>query len=170
MELTFILEDKLYIAQKLGMVDFKIKIERGSWDLEAILDYVQKLKTMKWDSEIDWGGEVYAVHIEDGTSRWYKHYSVLIRIQKGAREEYKRINDIIRDVEDTFIEFQDTLINAKATIAILRSNKATIDKYADKLEEIDKAEKHFDLQILKTIKHATCDLKAKSYQGYLILK
>ena len=104
-----ILDKELLIPKILGMTEFQIKIERGSWDLSKILEYTNNLKKMKCTFELDCDKEVYAVHKEDGTARWYNHYSMSIGNQKEIRKKYKRINDIIRYIENTFLEFQDAL-------------------------------------------------------------
>ena len=45
-----------------------------------------------------------------------------------------------------------------------------MENYRELIDEIDKTEKHFDSQINKIIKHATGEVKADSYQIYLLIK
>ena len=164
------LEEELYIANKLGMTEFEITIERGPWDLEIIIDFIQRLKMMKCTFQLECDREVFAVNKEDGIPRWHNHYSMSIGCQIEMRKKYKRIDDIIRDVENTFVDFQDTFIKTKATIAIFKSNKTSLENYQDLLNDILNVEKRLDSLVLKTIQHATGTLRAESYQIYLMMK
>ena len=152
------------------MVDFEIRIEKGPWDLEIILAFVNQFRTMKCTYEHSWDKEAYSVNKEDGSSMWYNHYSLWFQDDNEVKEKYWRIDEIIANINTTFIEFQDTFINTKATIGIFRSNKVALRGYSDMLDEVYKAEKNLDLQVAKIVKYATETLKSDLYKIYQLMK
>ena len=152
------------------MIDFDIRIEKGPWDLEIILAFVNQFRKMKCTYEHSWDKEVYSINKEDGSSIWYNHYSLWFQDHNEIKEKCWRIDEIILNINSTFIEFQDTFINTKATIAIFRSNKVALLSYNDMLDEVWKAEKNLDLQVAKIVKYATGTLKSDLYKIYQLMK
>ena len=167
---NFYLEQELFIAERLEMTVFDIEIEAGSWNIEIILSYLRRLQEKKCTCEIKCDREIYAINKEDGKEIWYNHFLSLTGGESEIKEKYDRINDIVRSIENTIIEFQDTFINAKATIAIFRSNKASLMNYHDLMDEINKAEIHLDSQITRTIMFASETFKVDNYQTYQLIK
>ena len=76
----------------------------------------------------------------------------------------------IIEVEDKFVEFQDSIINIKATIAIFRSTKADLDDYDKLLEEINGADNHLTSRLERIMNHANDTLKAENYQTYILIE
>ena len=148
------------------MVDFEIRIEKGPWDLEIILAFVNKFRTMKCTYEDSWDKEAYSINKEDGSSIWKNHYSLWFQFDNEIKEKYCRIDEIVLNISTTFIEFQDTFINTKATIGIFRSNKVALRGYDDMLDEVCKAEKNLDLQVAQIVKYAIGTLNSDSYKIY----
>ena len=151
------------------MVDFEIRIEKGPWDLEIILAFSNQFRTMKCTYEDIWDKETYLINKDDGSSIWYNHYSLWFQDDNEIKEKYCRIDEIIADINTTFIEFQDTYINTKATIGIFRSNKVSLRGYDDMLDEVCKAEKNLDLQVAKIVKYATETLNSDRYKIYQLM-
>ena len=151
------------------MVEFEIRIEKGPWDLEIILAFANQFKTMKCTYEHSWDKEAYWINKEDGLSLWYNHYSLWFQDHNEIKEKYCRIDKLILDINTTFVEFQDTYINTKATIGIFLSNKVALLDYNDMLDEIYKAEKNLDLQVAKIVKYATENLKSDRYKIYQLM-
>ena len=152
------------------MTEMNIRVESGTWDLKAILGYVKRLQDMKCVYGLNCNQKIHAINKEEGTLICKNHYSSLISSQSELAEKYEKVNSIIREIEDTFIDFQDTFINAKATISIFRSNKVALQDYEDLLEEINKVEKHLDFQIAKTVKYASETIKGEIYNTYKAMK
>ena len=152
------------------MVNFEIRIEKGPWDLEIILAFVNQFRTMKCIYEDSWDKEAYSINREDGSSIWYNHYWLWSQDLNEIKEKYCRIDKIVLNINTTFIEFQDTFINTKATIAIFRSNKVALLGYNDMLDKVYKAEKNLDLQVAKIVKYATDTLKSDRYKIYQLIK
>ena len=152
------------------MVEFEIRIEKGPWDLEIILVFVNQFRTMKCTYEDSWDKEAYSVNKEDGSSIWYYHYSLWFQEDNEIKEKYCRIDEIIAHINTTFTEFQDTFINTKATIGIFRSNKVALRGYNDMLDKVCKAEKNLDLQVAQIVKYATGTLKSDRYKIYQLIK
>ena len=152
------------------MVKFEIRIEKGPWDLEIILAFANQFRTMKCTYEDSWDKEAYSINKEDGSSIWYNHYSLWFQDDNEIKEKYCRIDEIIPNIYTTFVEFQDTYINTKATIGIFRSNKVALRGYNDMLDEVCKAEKNLDLQVAKIVKYATDTLKSDRYKIYQLMK
>ena len=148
------------------MVGFEIKIEKGPWDLEIIFAFANRFRKMKCTYEDSWDKEAYSINKEDGSSIWYNHDFLWFQDDNDIKEKYCRIDEIIADINTTFTEFQDTLINTKATIGIFRSNKVALRGYNDMLNKICKAEKNLDLQIAQIVKYASGTLKSDSYKIY----
>ena len=148
------------------MVKFEIWIEKGPWDLEIILAFVNHFRTMKCTYEDTWDKEAYSINKENGSSMWYNHYSLWFQDHNEIKEKYCRIDKLILDINTTFVEFQDTFINTKATIGIFRSNKVALLEYNDMLDEICKAEKNLDLQVAKIVKYATGTWNSDLYKIY----
>ena len=83
----------------------------------------------------------------------------------------QRISDIIVDIENTFIEFQDTLIHTKAAICVLRANKASLYHYSHLLDEIKKCEEKIDFQVAKVMENVSGTQKeTESYKTYATMK
>ena len=101
---------------------------------------------------------------------WYNHYLLWFQDHNEIKEKYCRIDDIISNINTTFVEFQDTFINTKATIGIFRSNKVLLLGYNDMLDEVCKAEKNLELQVAKIVKYATETLKSDLYKIYQLMK
>ena len=152
------------------MVEFEIRIEKGSWDLEIIMAFANQFRTMKCTYEHSWDKEAYSINKEDGSSMWYNHYSLWFQDENDIKDKYCRIDEIIANINTTFIEFQDIFINTKATIGIFRSNKVALRSYNDMLDEVCKAEKNLDLQVAKIVKYATGTLKPDLYKIYQLMK
>ena len=152
------------------MINFEFRVEKGPWDLEIILSFANQFRTMKCTYEHSWDKEAYSINKEDGSSLWYNHYSLWFQDDNEIKEKYCRIDEIIPNINSTFIEFQDTLINTKATIGIFRSNKVGLLDYNDMLDEVCKAEKNLDLQVAKIVKYATDTLKPDLYKIYQQMK
>ena len=152
------------------MVEFDLRIEKGPWDLEIILAFASQFRTMKCTYEDSWDKEAYSINKEDGSSIWYNHYSLCFQDDNEIKEKYCRIDQLILDINTTFIEFQDTFISTKATIGIFRSNKVALRGYNDMLDEVCKAEKNLDLQVAKIVKYATDTLKSDRYKIYQLMK
>ena len=152
------------------MVNFEFRVEKGPWDLEIILAFVNQFRTMKCTYEHSWDKEAYSINKEDGSSLWYNHYSLWFQDHNEIKEKYCRIDEIIPNIYTTFVEFQDTFINTKATIGIFRSNKVALLDYNDMLDEVCKAEKNLDLQVAKIVNYATETLKSDLYKIYQQMK
>ena len=125
---------------------------------------------MKCTYEDSWDKEAYSINKEDGLFIWKNHYSLWFQDDSEIKEKYWRIDEIVLKISTTFIEFQDTFINTKATIGIFRSNKVALRGYNDMLDEVCKAEMNLDLQVAKLVKYAIGTLKPDLYKVYQLMK
>ena len=81
-----------------------------------------------------------------------------------------KITEITQEIEDSFIEFQDTLIKIKAAIAIFKANKASLWNYESKIKQIEVVEKDLDSHISQILSYANVSLRPDSYQLYSSIK